>query len=59
VLVAMVVMLAMSSPALAAPGGNGQSHGQGGGYIAHADNGNHKANGGGTSNNPHNGCFSC
>jgi hypothetical protein len=65
VLVAMVVMLAMASPALAVPGnGQGVGQGVGGGDISHVDQGNHKgtAKGEGLNNNPHNdgGCqISC
>jgi hypothetical protein len=50
-----VLVMALASPVMAAPG-NGQ--GKGGGDISHTDPGNHNANGGGLSNNPHN-CFSC
>ncbi len=62
VLVAMVVMLAMASPALADPGkGKGVGQGVGGGDVVHVDNGDQKAKGGGTSNNPHvgGGCVAC
>ena len=60
VLLAAAMILAMASPAFGAPGGQGKGLGQGvgGGDIAHADNGKHKAVGGGKSNNPHN-CISC
>ena len=64
VLLAAVMMLAVASPALAAPGnGKGVGTGEGGGDAVHADNGNHvgTAKGEGLNNNPHNDdpCGSC
>jgi hypothetical protein len=54
-----VLVMALASPVMAAPGnGQGVGQGKGGGDISHTDPGNHNANGGGLSNNPHN-CFSC
>ena len=61
--VAMVVaamMVVMAGTALAAPGksgqgiehGQGHGHGQGGGDLVNFDNGDQKAYGGGTLNNP-------
>ncbi len=60
-LVAAMMLVMAASPAFAAPGGNGQGigGGVGGGNFAHTDNGKRVANGGGQSNNPHVGCFTC
>jgi len=61
--VAVLMALVMAIPtASAVPGkGKGVGQGVGGGDVAHVDNGDQKAKGGGTSNNPHvSGCtFSC
>jgi len=55
VLLAVVMMLAIASPAFGAPGGNGKGLGQGagGGNIVNPDNGKRVAKGGGLNNNPH------